>query len=81
MVTRTVERVEDVRPTGTLCRSIDADDPGPEPPQGLLRNWVVGPCDLIDMNWHQRDIDDVRRTHVTSDRRLGAAQVEVAQRT
>jgi hypothetical protein len=33
------------------------------------------------MNWHLRDISDARRAHVTRDRRLGAAQVEVAQRT
>jgi hypothetical protein len=33
------------------------------------------------MNLHLRDIGDVRRTHMTRDRRLGAAQVEVAQRT
>jgi len=33
------------------------------------------------MNWHPREIDDVRRAHVTRDRMLGAAQVEVAQRT
>jgi len=33
------------------------------------------------MNWHLRDIGDVRRTHMTRDRRLGAEQVEIAQRT
>jgi hypothetical protein len=32
------------------------------------------------MNWHLRDIGDVRCAHVTRDRGLGAAQVEVAQR-